>query len=92
MEIKTYETMAKLNLTEPERVQLTERVNELIASFDLLEHVGADVSGAEPLVSVLDRQTVLREDVSVKFITREELLSNAPEQYDGYFQVPRTLE
>jgi Asp-tRNA(Asn)/Glu-tRNA(Gln) amidotransferase C subunit len=29
--------------------------------------------------------------MAVKAITRDELLSDAPEQYDGYFQIPRTV-
>jgi aspartyl/glutamyl-tRNA(Asn/Gln) amidotransferase C subunit len=40
---------------------------------------------------VLNLQNVLREDAAKKLLSREELLSNAPEQYDGYFQVPGTL-
>jgi hypothetical protein len=55
--------------------------------------VGIDcIEGGEPLVTVLNVQNDFREDIAVKFMPREELLSNAPEQYDGYFQVPRTIE
>ena len=46
----------------------------------------------QPLVSVLDIKNVLREDIEAKTISRDEILENAPEQYDGYFQVPGTLE
>jgi Asp-tRNA(Asn)/Glu-tRNA(Gln) amidotransferase C subunit len=34
----------------------------------------------------------MREDIAVKTISRDELLESAPEQYGGYFQVPRTVE
>ncbi|MCL2513374.1 MAG: Asp-tRNA(Asn)/Glu-tRNA(Gln) amidotransferase subunit GatC [Oscillospiraceae bacterium] len=88
--IKDYEAMAKLDLSDGERGRVSGRAGELIESFKKLENI--DVSGVEPLVSVLDIQNVLREDVCVKTISREELLSNAPEQYDGYFQAPKTLE
>jgi len=33
----------------------------------------------------------MREDVAVKLLPRDELLANAPEEYDGYFKVPGTL-
>ena len=43
------------------------------------------------LISVLNESNILREDIPRKFTTREELLSYAPEQSDGYFQVPKLL-
>jgi len=88
--IKDYEAMVKLNLPESERQWLSNRADMLLKSFAALEEI--DTSGVEPLVTVLDVQNVLREDVSAKMLSRDELLANAPEQYDGYFQVPRTLE
>ena len=85
-----YEAMAKLDLSETERQNLSACTDKLIESFSVLENI--DTSGAKPLVTVLDIQNVMRNDIAKKTITREELLSNAPEQYDGYFQVPRTLD
>ena len=89
-DIKKYEVMAKLHLPEHERVWVAERLDGLVNSFNALDEI--DTSGTTPLVSVLDLVNVLREDVALKTITREELLSNAPEQYDGYFQVPKTVD
>jgi len=40
---------------------------------------------------VLDIKNVMREDVAVKHIPREDLLAGAPQEYDGYFQVPKTV-
>ena len=89
-DIKIYEAMAKLNLPETERQWVKDRVEKMLESFSALENI--DTTNTEPLVTVLDIHNVMREDIAKKFITREELLSNAPEQYDGYFQVPKTLE
>ncbi len=88
--IKVYEAMAKLDLSEEEREWASARAGELTAAFAALENI--DTEGVEPLVSVLDIQNILRDDTVNKFSTRDELLANAPEQYDGYFQVPKTLE
>ena len=88
--MKRYEKMAKLNLPESERQVLNRRAESLLHSFRALEQVETD--DVLPLVSVLDRQTVLREDMAKKTITREELLAGAPEQYGAYFQVPKTIE
>ena len=88
--IKDYETMAKLNLNDPERQWILDRMEMLTDSFRELDAI--DTSTVEPLVTVLDVRNILRDDISKKFISRDELLLNAPEQYNGYFQVPRTLD
>ena len=88
--IKDYEAMAKLNLSDIEREWVQTRAERLIADFSHLSAINTDE--VEPLIAVLDIQNVLREDISSKLVTREYLLENAPEQYDGYFQVPKTLE
>ena len=90
LDIKKYEAMAKLDLPEGERKSLSSRVDFLIESFGALDDI--DVSGVEPLVTVLDISNAMREDNEIKVITRDELLSNAPEQYGGYFQVPKTVD
>ena len=89
MNIKDYEAMVKLELNEEERAWVSARAEMLAASFAALDEI--DTSGTEPLVTVLDIVNVLREDVAAKLLTREKLLANAPEQYDGFFQVPKTL-
>ena len=84
-----YEGMAMLALPDDDRVGLRERFDVVVGGFDELEKF--DTAGVEPLVTVLDLCNVMREDVPVKFMSREELMSNAPEQHDGYFQVPATV-
>jgi len=90
MNTKPYEAMAKLDLLENEREWISARADMLVESFTALGSINTD--GVEPLVTVLDIQNILREDICVRTVTREELLANAPERYDGYFQVPKTLE
>ncbi len=87
--IKEYEAMAKLDLPEDERNLITEYAVMLTEQFGLFSSI--DTDDVEPMYTVLEIQNVLREDVSGKMISREELLSNAPMQYDGYFQVPKTI-
>ena len=89
-DIKKYEAMAKLDLSEAERQSLSERMDKLIAGFSALESI--DTEGTEPLATVLNIQNVLRDDAAKKLFTREELLSNAPEQHEHCFQVPKALE
>ena len=89
MNIKGYESMAMLELPDDEREELTGRFNAVVTGYEALERV--DTDGVAPLVTVLDVCNIMREDVAEKFITRDELLANSPEEYDGYFKVPGTL-
>ena len=81
--------MAKLSLQENERELITQKVCSLVSGFDRLEAI--DTADTKPLVTVLDCTNIMREDIAAKNFTRDEVLANAPEQYDGYFQIPRTL-
>ena len=81
--------MANFSFSEADREWALESAEMLINVFDELEKI--EVLDIEPLITVLDIKTVLRDDVTEKCFTQEELLSNAPEQYDGYFQVPKTI-
>ena len=85
-----YESMAMLDLSETERVKLRERFDEIASGFSALD--AYDTDGVEPLVTVLDLKNVMREDGLSKLVTRDELLSNAPEQSDGYFRVPASID
>ncbi|MDD4772737.1 MAG: Asp-tRNA(Asn)/Glu-tRNA(Gln) amidotransferase subunit GatC [Eubacteriales bacterium] len=89
-DIKIYEAMAKLALTDAERDWVMSRAAKLTAGFAELEAV--DTDNTTPLVTVLDIKNVLREDVSARHISRDELMAGAPEQYDGYFRVPKTVD
>jgi len=85
MEIKKYEKMVKLDLPEYESDEIAGQAEKMLGSFSVLD----DIDGFTPLVSVLEDR--LREDTAAKTISRDELLANAPEQYDGYFQIPKTV-
>ena len=89
IDIKEFENMMMFDLPEEEREVLGRRLNAVAGGFAALGQVGTD--DAEPLVTVLVRNNVLREDKSEKLVTRDELLSSAPECLDGYFKVPETL-
>ena len=90
IDIRKYEAMTKIALNGGEREQIGRRFDELAGRFAAIE--GIDADGTPPLITVLNLQNVLREDVSKKLLSREELLANAPEQYDGYYKVPGTLD
>ena len=85
-----YEKMAMLDLPGDERALLEGRFEEITAGFAALDSV--DTSGVLPLVTVLESTNVMREDEAYKLFEREVLLRAAPEQNDGYFQVPAAID
>ena len=89
-DICDYEKTAMLELSKPEREALEERFDIIKNGFSALD--AYDTNEAEPLVTVLAVRNVIREDIPEKIIQREELLKNAPEQTDGYFRVPATID
>ena len=88
--LKTLELLSKINLTDAERNTALEFFEFYIPKFDMLENV--DTENIEPLITVSSLENVMREDVSKKMVSVEKLLENAPDQYNGYFVVPRILE
>ena len=90
VDLKTLESLSKINLLDEEKNKAYEFFELWIEKFDMLENV--DTENVEPLVTVSSLVNVMREDKAYKMLSREELLENAPEQNDGYFVVPRILE
>ncbi|MCL2695328.1 MAG: Asp-tRNA(Asn)/Glu-tRNA(Gln) amidotransferase subunit GatC [Clostridiales bacterium] len=90
MDIQPYEKMAKLRLDEKERAWAEGMMDKLSQSFTALAEV--DTDGIAPLVSPLDMENVFREDIAAQLVSRETLLAAAPASYDGYYEVPRTIE
>ncbi len=82
--------LAKLELSENEKEQAKKDMGRMLDYIDKLGEL--DTEGVEPMSHVFPVQNVFREDVVTNADIREQLLSNAPEQKDGMFAVPRTFE
>ena len=89
-EIKKFETLVKIELTEAERELFSRRLSEFFNSLGAFAGVRTD--GVEPLVTALGVKNIFREDIPVKNHTRDELLAAAPETYGGCYRAPRTVE
>ena len=82
--------LAKLELSEEEKEQAKKDMGRMLDYIDKLGEL--DTNGVEPMSHVFPVQNVFREDAVSNSDIREELLSNAPEQKDGMFVVPKTFE
>ena len=82
--------LAKLELSESEKEQAKKDMGRMLDYIDKLGELGTE--NVEPMSHIFPIQNIFREDVVTNSDTREELLSNAPEQKDDMFMVPRTFE
>ncbi len=89
-ELKKLENLNKLQLTEDETTAVLnffEKQGDELSALDAI-----DTENVERMVHVMPMINILREDVAKKDFTRDDLQEDAPESYDGYWQVPRLVE
>jgi len=81
--------LARLDLTEDELERFTGQLGAV------LEHAAdiaaLDIADVPPTAHPLPLVNVLREDVPVPSLDRDEVLAQAPAVEDGRFKVPRIL-
>ncbi len=81
--------LAKLELSDAEREQAKSDMGRMLDYIDKLGEL--DTTDVEPLSHVFPVENVFREDVVTNGDERERMLSNAPQEKDGMFVVPRTF-
>ena len=81
--------LAKLELSDEEKEQAKSDMGRMLDYIDKLGEL--DTADVEPMSHVFPVQNVFREDVVTNGNEREQLLSNAIQEKDGMFVVPRTF-
>lgn len=82
--------LAKLELSDAEKENAKKDMGSMLDYIDKLGELNTD--GIEPMSHVFPVQNVFREDVVTNGDDRDAILSNAPGQKDGMFEVPRTFD
>ena len=82
--------LAKLELSREEREAAKRDMSRMLDYVDKLNEL--DTEGVEPMSHLFPVHNVFREDEVIHADSREQILANAPEQKDGAFKVPRTIE
>lgn len=82
--------LAKLELSAEEKAQAKSDMGRMLDYIDKLGEL--DTTDVEPMSHVFPVENVFREDVVTNGDERERMLSNAPQEKDGMFVVPRTFE
>ena len=82
--------LAKLELSPEEREQAKKDMGNMLDYIDMLNNL--DTEGVEPMSHVFPVYNVFREDIVANGDERDKILANAPEEMDGAFKVPKTVE
>jgi len=89
-DIATIAHLARLHLSEPEKLEALDSINNILALIDQMQSV--DTAQVQPLAHAFETSQRLREDVVTETDNREALLSLAPKAERGLFLVPKVLE
>jgi len=82
--------LARIAVTDAEVSHLQNEINAILAFVEELSAV--DVSGVEPMTSVIPMKLPMREDIVTDGEIEPLILANAPLAEDGFFLVPKVIE
>ncbi len=82
--------LSRLNLSEEEEERAKKDLGSILNYIDKLGEL--DTEGVEEMSHPFGYTNNFREDEAVASSDRELILKNAPQQKDGCFKVPKTVE
>lgn len=88
-DIEHIANLAHLQISASEAEKFTGEINNILEYVKKLNEL--DTEGVDPTVYIIPKKNVLREDKVEPSLNREIALSNAPEQKDGQFRVPKIM-
>jgi aspartyl-tRNA(Asn)/glutamyl-tRNA(Gln) amidotransferase subunit C len=89
-QVKHVANLARLAITEEDAELFPSQLDAIISFAEQLNEV--DTENVKPTSHVLDMKNIMREDISEKGLSNEEVVKNAPDHADGYIRVPSILE
>lgn len=88
--VKRVARLARLAVTEDEAVRMTGELNGILGFVEQLSEV--DVSGVEPMTSVIPMAMKMRKDVVNDGDIADRIVANAPLTEQNFFEVPKVVE
>lgn len=83
--------LARLDFSDPAaRAAILKDMQRVIDFVEKLNEI--DTTGVEPLIHLSEEQNVLRDDVALPGLSKEEALMNAPVKDSDYFKVPKVVD
>lgn len=88
--VKRVARLARIAVTEDDAQRMTGELNAILGFVEQLGEV--DVSGVEPMTSVIPMQMRRREDVVNDGNKAADIVANAPATEENFFMVPKVIE
>jgi aspartyl-tRNA(Asn)/glutamyl-tRNA(Gln) amidotransferase subunit C len=88
--VKRVAHLARIAVTEEDAERMTGELNAILGFVEQLDEV--DVSGIEPMTSVIPMQMRKREDVVTDGGKAADVVANAPASAENFFLVPKVVE
>jgi aspartyl-tRNA(Asn)/glutamyl-tRNA(Gln) amidotransferase subunit C len=88
--VKRVAHLARIAVSDDEAEALRDELNAILGFVEQLNEV--DVTGVEPMTSVLPMAMKKRADVVTDGGKADDILANAPEREAHYFLVPKVVE
>jgi aspartyl-tRNA(Asn)/glutamyl-tRNA(Gln) amidotransferase subunit C len=82
--------LARLQFNDTEKTEIKNDLQRMIAFVEKLNEL--NLEGVEPLLHMSEEVNVLRDDVVIGSISREEALKNAPLHDGQFFKVPKVIK
>ncbi len=88
-ELKKLEKLSKLKFQDNDLEKFNSQLNDILEYMKELDEL--DLTNVESLSNPLGRYNFFREDIANKSFDIEEIIKNAPQQYDRFFVVPKII-
>jgi aspartyl-tRNA(Asn)/glutamyl-tRNA(Gln) amidotransferase subunit C len=88
--VKRVARLARIAVSEEEAERMTGELNTILGFVEQLNEV--DVSGVEPMTSVIPMEMKKRADVVTDGSKVEDIVANAPATDENFFLVPKVVE
>ena len=88
--VKRVAHLARIAVSNAEAEALRGELNTILGFVEQLNEV--DISGVEPMTSVVAMRLKMRPDVVTEGDRAAEIVANAPVREDNFFAVPKVIE
>jgi aspartyl-tRNA(Asn)/glutamyl-tRNA(Gln) amidotransferase subunit C len=89
-EIEHIALLSRLKISENEKNIFAEQLSTILDYIDKLNEL--NTQGIEPTSHVIPLNNVMRDDIPMPSINREDALMNAPEHTEKFYRVPKIIE
>lgn len=82
--------LARLSFEGEDKETMRQDLEKILEMCESLNQV--DTAGVEPLIYMSGEVNVVREDIVLPELTKEQALKNAPKKDSDFFRVPKVIE